>query len=156
FHTDGDLPAARDARDVARLLDRARRCPELAELLAATTFPAAPTSGFVPAHGAVLAPLAGPGWAAVGDAALGFDPLSSQGLFNALYTGLVAAEAVDRHLDGDARALEGYADLLARVRAAYVGHRARTYGAERRGATRPVWRRRHVPEDTSTGAPPPR
>ncbi len=46
------------------------------------------------ACGARLDHFWGPGWIAVGDAALSFDPLSSQGLFNALYSGMKAGQAV--------------------------------------------------------------
>ena len=42
----------------------------------------------------------GAGWAAVGDAAISFDPLSSQGILTALFTGLRAGQAVDRALAG--------------------------------------------------------
>lgn len=76
FHTDADLPTAHDARDPTRLLDRARITPGLAELLAAARFATPTIGGLAPAHGTILAPFAGPGWAAVGDAALGFDPLA--------------------------------------------------------------------------------
>jgi flavin-dependent dehydrogenase len=40
-------------------------------------------------------PCAGEGFLAAGDAALALDPLASQGLLNALFTGLAAAEAAD-------------------------------------------------------------
>jgi flavin-dependent dehydrogenase len=47
------------------------------------------------ACGSRLVQFAGPGWIAVGDAALSFDPLSSQGILNALYSGMKAGQAVD-------------------------------------------------------------
>ena len=37
-----------------------------------------------------------------GDAALAFDPLAAQGLFNALYTGFAAARAIAAELSGEA------------------------------------------------------
>lgn len=144
FHTDADLPAAHDARDASRLLARAAAVPQLASILARTDFTGPVVAGVAPAHGAVLEPFAGPGWAAVGDAALGFDPLSSQGLFNALYTGLAAAEAVARHLDGDPSGLADYARQLAEVRAAYLRHRDATYAGEQRWSSRSFWARRHL------------
>jgi flavin-dependent dehydrogenase len=42
----------------------------------------------------VLSEAAGEGWIAIGDAAIAFDPIASQGLFNALSSALVAAGAV--------------------------------------------------------------
>src|SRR4051794_21794367 len=52
--------------------------------------------------------LALPGWMAIGDAALAFDPSSSQGLFNALYFGLAAADGA-RFMHGDEIAINEYA-----------------------------------------------
>ncbi|MEV0530973.1 FAD-dependent monooxygenase [Kitasatospora sp. NPDC050463] len=51
---------------------------------------------WTPAHGLRLSPAAGPGWVAAGDAALAFDPLSSQGILTALHTGARAGQAVRR------------------------------------------------------------
>ena len=42
----------------------------------------------------------------VGDAAISFDPLSSQGLITALYTGLRAGEAIDRALSRPGESVE--------------------------------------------------
>ena len=93
---------------------------------------------------------AGPGWLAVGDSALSFDPLSSQGLLTALYTGLRAGQAADRLLDGDDGPLEEYARRLEAIHDAYRRHRAAYYAAERRWADRTFWLRRvpgHIPPD---------
>jgi len=144
FHTDADLPQARLARDRAALLDRARGLPMLGEALAGRGWDEA-AAGYCAAHGATLSPPAGPGWIAVGDAALAFDPLSSQGLFNALYTGLAGAETADRLLSGESRATAEYVDELDRVRQAYVRHLAAWYGLERRWPDAPFWARRQDP-----------
>ncbi|NPU13496.1 NAD(P)/FAD-dependent oxidoreductase [Bradyrhizobium sp. 83002] len=143
FHTDADLGAASDTRSATALLARAARLPELGAVLAASGFAPDASSGVCAAHSAALAPPAGEGWLAAGDAALAFDPLSSQGLFHALYTGLAAAEAAHRHLDGDAAALPEYATGLAAIRQAYDDHLVAWYGQERRFTAQPFWRRRH-------------
>ncbi|XUJ33041.1 NAD(P)/FAD-dependent oxidoreductase [Bradyrhizobium japonicum] len=44
----------------------------------------------VDASACLLSEAAGEGWIAVGDAAMAFDPIASQGLFNALSSALVA------------------------------------------------------------------
>jgi flavin-dependent dehydrogenase len=144
FHTDSDLDAAGVAADgPAALL---RRMPGfLSDVLAGSGFAAEGGGGFCAAHSAELAPFAGDGWVAVGDSALSFDPLSSQGLFNALYTGLAGAEAVDRALSGDAEALGEYAASLSSIRDAYRIHLDAWYGLERRWAGRPFWERRLKP-----------
>ncbi len=84
----------------------------------------------------------GPGWLAAGDAALSFDPLSSQGLLNALYTGLRCGLAVHAALSGDGQAAETYCAQLARIYDAYLHNRAHYYAAETRWAGESFWRRR--------------
>jgi 2-polyprenyl-6-methoxyphenol hydroxylase-like FAD-dependent oxidoreductase len=143
FHTDADLPAAADARNAASLLARARRLPQLTGVLAGARLDASGTSGFCAAHSAECVPIAGEGWLTVGDAALAFDPLSSQGLFHALYTAIAAARTVEAALDGDSAALVRYAGEIARIRDAYRDHLATYYGAERRWPTSAFWARRH-------------
>ena len=142
FQTDADLPAAADARDPERLLARARGVPGLDQLVGDTEWEPGLPAAFVAAHSAALAPAAGPGWAAAGDAALAFDPLSSRGIFNALYTGFAAAEALDRGLAGGSDAEGAYLQVLARVRASYQRERVDAYAAETRWAERAFWGRR--------------
>lgn len=95
------------------------------------------------ACGARLDRFAGDGWLAVGDAALSFDPLSSQGLLDALYTGLRGAQAVGAALNGDPRPVAAYGERLEAVRAAYLRHHGIYYGSERRWRGRSFWRRRN-------------
>lgn len=149
FHTDSDLDAAHDAGDRASLLARAHRVPGIAELLPPDA--EAPHDdpsldepfALVAANGGTLAPFVGPGWAATGDAALAFDPLSSQGLLNSLFTGLAAAEATSRALQSQPSALLEYAETLTGIRRAYLEHLIRWYAEERRWSSRPFWTRRH-------------
>lgn len=91
------------------------------------------------AHSATRAAFAGPGWLAVGDATLAFDPLSSQGLFHALYTGLRGAEAV---LAGDGAALAEYEARLRGVERAYLRNLTTYYRLETRWPGAAFWRRR--------------
>ena len=142
FHTDADRPAASETRSADGLLGRAKRLRLLNEFATPSRW-SAPRAGFCAASGSCLEPVAGPSWIAVGDAAQSYDPLASQGLFNALYTGLAAAENADRVLSGDKAALPGYIAELRNIRAAYEHHVAAWYGLERRWPQSPFWRRRH-------------
>jgi flavin-dependent dehydrogenase len=144
FHSDADLLSGVHPRNGAALLQRAAGVLGLGQLLSAGDFVGEGDVRSAAAHSCVLEPAVGDGWAAVGDAALGFDPLSSQGLFNALFTGLAGAEAVHRALDGDRAALTDYAGVLSSIRARYRRHLASYYGEERRFAAHPFWRRRHA------------
>jgi flavin-dependent dehydrogenase len=145
FHTDSDLPAARIARDRDALLAHTTSAGELRALLASSGFAADAESGFTAAHSATLDPCAGDGFLAAGDAALAFDPLSSQGLLNALYTGLAAAETTDSHLRGDASALPRYREMIVLIADAYRKHLALWYGMEQRWPEAEFWKRRHSP-----------
>jgi flavin-dependent dehydrogenase len=94
------------------------------------------------AHGSILRPPCGEGWLAAGDAALACDPLSSQGITTALYTGLMAGRALDAYLRRDGHALDRYAQRVATIAAAYERNRRAAYAAEWRWRERPFWARR--------------
>jgi flavin-dependent dehydrogenase len=142
FHTDADLPFLRTIREGQRLVECAGVVEELSALLAEVSFAPETESGTTAAHSAALMPPAGDGWLAVGDAALSFDPLSSQGLLNALFTGLAAAEAADRHRRGAAHALTEYRQIIGGIEAAYRRHLALFYAGETRWPEAPFWQRR--------------
>lgn len=84
----------------------------------------------------------GPGWLAVGDAALSFDPLSSQGILNALFMGLKAGQATAASLSGDPGPVGEYLQRLENIYGAYRSNRNTYYAAEQRWRDRPFWQRR--------------
>lgn len=90
-----------------------------------------------------LDPLTGEGWLAVGDAAATFDPLSSQGIFKALRSGVLASYAILDYFKGNRAGLARYATLLAQEYASYLKTRSEYYGRERRWPQSPFWQRRH-------------
>ncbi|MCR5863844.1 NAD(P)/FAD-dependent oxidoreductase [Aquincola sp. J276] len=95
----------------------------------------------------------GSGWLAVGDAAMGFDPLSAHGLTVALQSGLHAAQALIALRDGDAQALPAYAARLADAFDAYQRQRLALYRDETRHACHRYWqRRRHGGYDGTTSS----
>jgi flavin-dependent dehydrogenase len=88
--------------------------------------------------------VSGRGWLAVGDAAMAFDPLSSQGLKQALASGIRAGEALNRHLVGEAAAIGEYDVTANEVFREYVRLHGVYYGRERRWPQSDFWRRRHA------------
>ena len=96
------------------------------------------------ANSARLDCVSGSNWLAVGDAALSFDPLSSQGLLQALASGLRAGEAIHRCLAGEAAALNEYANQTEKLADNYARLRAAYYGRERRWPQSVFWQRRHT------------
>ncbi len=86
----------------------------------------------------------GPGWLAVGDAALSFDPLSSQGMLNALYMGLKAGQAIAASFSGDHGVMGEYGQHLENIANAYRINWTAYYAAEQRWREQPFWQRRIV------------
>jgi flavin-dependent dehydrogenase len=87
----------------------------------------------------------GPRWLATGDAAVAFDPLSSQGIATALVMGREAGRA--------AAGLVSIEEYDARYRSLLDEHlalRAAYYGLERRWPDAEFWRRRPNPKGNST------
>ncbi|MDX3275301.1 NAD(P)/FAD-dependent oxidoreductase [Streptomyces scabiei] len=144
YFTDADLPAAsHTARHFHRRMSATRHMSRWARRNGPPS-PAAPRRAA--AHTAHLDTVYGDGWTAAGDAAVAFDPLSSQGVLTALYTGLGAGLAVDTRLgharSGSDSALAAYADKVAAARHAYLrGHRA-IHAQEARWTDRAFWARR--------------
>lgn len=84
----------------------------------------------------------GGNWLATGDAALSFDPLSSQGIYKALQSGLLTAEAIDETFRGHASAVR---ELPFRNRQSferYLKTRQDYYSREQRWPMSVFWRRR--------------
>jgi flavin-dependent dehydrogenase len=102
-------------------------------------------SGIVAAGTAILMPINGPGWLAVGDAACSYDPLSSHGIVSAMAGGLSAASAIQAQLNGMPDALGVYRELQHRSFERYLWMWRGFYAEEQRWAEQPFWQRRHAP-----------
>lgn len=94
------------------------------------------------AHSTTRDAFTGCGWLAVGDATFAFDPLSSQGLFHALYTGLRGGQAVADALNGDDRATAKYQKQLRKIERHYQAHLTGYYSMEKRWPHEEFWSRR--------------
>jgi flavin-dependent dehydrogenase len=146
FHADADAPAL---RRVLRLgpVTAALGLSGMAEAIGSID-PAQAARPKLCAANSVARSAAGDGWLAAGDSAMALDPLSSQGLFNALATGLEAGEATGALLSGDSGATRAYAERMSRIWQAYVGHHAIYYGMEARWPDAPFWARRTAHGET--------
>jgi len=147
FHLDGHDHELRSLRHGEALLAKARRQPLLAEVL-----PAAYPTGQEPLRQAtVQARPAGSaalnwdeleaidGFYAVGDAAIAFDPIASQGLFHALASAEGVANAIDRQWAGQSQPQAAYINELKAVDSRYRIHWQATYAGPRRFARHPFW-----------------
>ncbi len=143
FHTDADLPAARLVCEAGGFKEKVKALPILSAF--AEDFTADdPQIRVCAAQSTWLERVVGEGWLACGDAALAFDPLAAQGLFNALYTGFAAAGTIAGCLGGKAGMIRKYVDEIEDVRFEYRRHLAAWYQLERRWPHAPFWRRRHA------------
>ena len=143
--TDRDLARQNDLRDGRRFRqvwcdteELARRLPPPIE---------APRIASFPAHSACLDRAAGPGWMAVGDALMAFDPLTSSGISGALADGLAAADALVGWLAGQpmAPAALAWARRADASWRRYLDQRRKHYSAERRWPDSPFWASRKDP-----------
>jgi hypothetical protein len=96
FLTDAHLLPPRTARTTRDWSERLALAPHIANALASAGLSLTHAPLLTDASVAYLDPLTGPGWAAAGDAAVSFDPLSSQGILTALLTGRDGAAPVAR------------------------------------------------------------
>lgn len=140
YHGDADTPALRRVLRSGSVM-AALNLPGMAEAMGPVD-PALATKPRLCAANSVARSAAGDGWLAAGDSVMALDPLSSQGLFNALATGLEAGEATGALLAGDDDATRRYADRIGRIWRAYVAHHATYYAMEARWADAPFWARR--------------
>ena len=97
-----------------------------------------------PAYSQILDKIAGDGWVAAGEAAAGFDPLSSMGIGYALASGIEAARAVHNALTGDGRHMPCYTASVARHYASYRARQQQYYSMEQRWPDSPFWARRRA------------
>ena len=147
FHGDADGPAIRSVLKQGPLRS-GLSLPGLAEAIGSVCQDRA-TDPSVCSANSVARSAAGDGWLAAGDGAIALDPLSSQGLFNALVTGLEAGEATLALLAGDGDAARRHAMRMGRIWQAYLRHHEIFYGMERRWPDTTFWSSRQMSATTS-------
>jgi hypothetical protein len=144
FFTDRDLPTAAEMRGAEGFLSALARTRQI--------------PGWRRGHGVeriISLPsgtlrrstVAGEGWFSIGDASLAMDPLSSQGLFHALFTGIRGAESAAGTLCGEPGAPGAWQARIEAIGASYSRRLAASYGTERRWPDAPFWSRRSDPGD---------
>ena len=141
FQTDGDLPQCQVARTRKGFLALLRRTAEVNRRLTGYLIQKADPVA-LPAGGRRLDRATGNCWAAVGDAAQCYDPLSSQGLLRVFESAHRAAFAIHCALDDDLRHLHRYQTLLELEWLRYERLRLQFYGLEHRWPESTFWQRR--------------
>ena len=143
FLTDADLLPRRKGRTSEEWNRRLSRVPQIRAALAAAGCRLCASPRITDAGTAHLDRTAGPGWVATGDAAVSFDPLSSQGILTALLMGHEAGRAAAAMLRRrDPEPLVRYGERYAAILERHLTRRAAYYGLERRWSEAPFWARR--------------
>jgi len=88
----------------------------------------------------------GANWAAVGDSASTFDPLSAAGICKAIQSGLILAEGIHHQLNGTSDSLHDYERMVLKEFRGYMKQRLYYYGLERRWPKSRFWSRRQAQE----------
>ncbi len=84
------------------------------------------------------------GWAAIGDAAAAFDPLSSHGITTALWTGARMGTVVPEWIEGNREPLTCYGEAVCSGYTSFLRQREAMYGREQRFADQLFWQRRRT------------
>lgn len=104
--------------------------------------------GTVSANSTRLAQVAGQQWAALGDAAISFDPLSSQGMFNAMASAMQLKKLIHQYdvvnNQGVKEFETAYTHQIDQIWNHYLHHKKIFYQAEKRWKEAPFWKRRHL------------
>lgn len=149
--TDAEIAQTQGWRDAARFLRAWRDTQVLSQYLppptAMNSNEAALRIASFAAHSSCLTKAAGPGWIAVGDALMSFDPLTSSGISGALNDALCSAATVSGWLQGDPMAPGGqaWARRADTTWRRYLDQRHTHYAAESRWSQSPFWATRHQP-----------
>jgi flavin-dependent dehydrogenase len=95
------------------------------------------------ANSSTLERVIGANWLAVGDAAMAVDPLSAQGIYRALESGIAAAEAIGADAGEKAHAIQRYERRVRHAFDGYLRKRRTYYLNETRWPQSVFWSRRH-------------
>jgi flavin-dependent dehydrogenase len=106
-------------------------------------------SQIVSAASVIRRPVTGRDWMAIGDAAFAYDPLSGQGVFKAIDTGVRCGSAIARHFAGDLSALAEYESWVNESYQSYLSMRAKFYSSVVRWPESRFWQRRSSPDTGS-------
>lgn len=147
MHTDPDLVDRSVAKDADWFLQTTKANEAMASVL--KTVDEVDYCGVVAANSTRLQQVAGRQWAAVGDAAMSFDPLSSQGMFNAMAGALqlaalmqTAGTVLDDEQEGE-RISAIYSQQMDNIWDRYTAHKALFYAQEQRWRKAAFWQRRN-------------
>ena len=150
FQTDADLVTRSTFKTAENFLDLINTSAIMHQLVKKTAINTINFHGAVSANSTRLNQVAGKQWIALGDAAISFDPLSSQGMFNAMACAVQVKELLinfnfintpDSSIIKDFN--HAYSEQIKAVWKHYLKHKNIFYSVETRWQESPFWQRRH-------------
>jgi len=149
FHTDPDLIDRNAMQGDGSFLALAQSNPVISAILERSG-DNIELHGIVAANSSCLQQVTGQQWAALGDAAISFDPLSSQGMFNAMASALQLKALIKKFnlvnkLDKQKMQQfeTAYTQQINHIWLHYLNHKSIFYQQEMRWKNSPFWKRRH-------------
>ncbi|WP_186755308.1 NAD(P)/FAD-dependent oxidoreductase [Echinicola salinicaeni] len=85
----------------------------------------------------------GKNWLSIGDACLAFDPISSQGMFFAMYSGIIGAETIKNAMEQNGHGQNQYSEKIKKVYRHNQSQRQYFYQMENRFLNKPYWQQYH-------------
>lgn len=142
FHTDSDLIDKSKLKTCASFLKLAKRNRQISDLLKGNES-TIEFKGTVAANSTKLEQVAGQRWVALGDAAMSFDPLSSQGMFNAMANAMQLKEFIQQ-FGFTTELSKTYSHQIDQIWLHYLNYKCIFYQTETRWQTSEFWKRRHL------------
>jgi flavin-dependent dehydrogenase len=140
--TDFDHPNINDFKKKKYFLSKLKRTSHISKSLENYTWKSPIRPHGESAESSRLQRITGPNWLAVGDAAMTFDPMSSQGIPNALFSGIEAARALTNAFNGQSGSLDKYEQIMEGIWSRYLVRISDLYKSERRWPQSHFWSRR--------------
>jgi flavin-dependent dehydrogenase len=144
FQTDADLLKGHEWRSSRWFHARVCQSRHIRRLLASHACSYENSPKLTSAHSGRMENCLGERWVAVGDASQSLDPLSGQGLFNALLTGHLAARCLIEAKSHATAKIEEFARLNDLMWRRFLDGRQHMYASESRWSEQPFWNRRHI------------
>ncbi len=149
LQTDSDLLDSTVTKSPDKLIELANNLTGLKDALGNIETRSISLQSTVAANSSRLNQCAGAGWFAIGDSAISLDPLSSQGMFNAMASAMQLSDLlIERGIDNPQN-IKDYTQQIDRIWQHYVRHKTHYYSQERRWAQAPFWSRRKEAHELS-------
>lgn len=149
FQTDADLIDKNSIKELDFFIELAKENKQMAQILEKTKSELK-FHGTVAANSTRLEEIVGQRWATLGDAAISFDPLSSQGMYNAMASAMQLTDLLiemnfihSNNAEKEKQFQEKYTRQIDQIWNSYLQHKKLFYSAEMRWKESSFWKRRH-------------